>query len=58
MNYAGVKVVAAGSSSAGAFVLQGGTIDKGYVQYKLLQAGANYYLVGLPGGAAFQVARG
>lgn len=57
LNYAGVKVVSAGSSSAGAFVLQGGTIDKGYVQYKLLQAGASYYLVGLPGSAAFQVAR-
>lgn len=57
LNYAGIKVVAASSSSAGAFALQGGTIDKGYVQYQLLQAGANYYLVGLPGSAAFQVAR-
>lgn len=57
LNYAGIKVVSAGSSAAGAFVLQGGTIDKGYVQYQLLQAGANYYLVGLPGSAAFQVAR-
>ena len=56
-NFAGIQVVAAGSSSAGAFSLAGGSINKGYVQYRLAQSGGNYYLVGLPSEGAFEVVR-
>lgn len=56
-NFTGIPVVTAGSSSAGAFVLQGGTIDKGFVQYELAQSGGTYSLVGLPSYGAFETTR-
>ena len=56
-NFAGIPVVVAGSSSANAFSLAGGAINKGYVQYRLTQSGSNYYLVGLPSEAAFEIVR-
>lgn len=56
-NFTGIPVVTAGSSTANAFVLEGGTIDKGYVQYRLAQSGADYVLVGLPSNGAFEIAR-
>jgi hypothetical protein len=49
--------VTAGASTPNAFVLQGGTEQRGYVQYQLIQAGSNYDLVGLPSQAAFEVVR-
>jgi uncharacterized protein YhjY with autotransporter beta-barrel domain len=56
-NFVGIPVVLAGSSSANAFSLAGGSIDKGYVQYRLTQSGSNYYLVGLPSESAFEIGR-
>ena len=56
-NFAGIPVVAAGSSSANAFTLAAGSINKGYVQYRLTQSAGNYFLVGLPSAGAFEVAR-
>ena len=56
-NFTGIPVVTASSSTANAFVLEGGTIDKGYVQYRLAQSGADYVLVGLPSNGAFEIAR-
>lgn len=56
-NFTGIPVVTAASSTANAFVLQGGAIDKGYVQYRLVQSGADYLLVGLPSEGAFEIAR-
>ena len=56
-NFTGIQVVAAGSSSAGAFSLAGGSINKGYVQYRLTQSGSNYFLVGLPSEGAFEIVR-
>lgn len=56
-NFTGIAVVSAASSTAGAFVLQGGVIDKGYVQYSLAQSGGTYYLVGLPSTSSFEITR-
>lgn len=57
-NFNGIRVVTNGASSSGAYVLQGGPINKGFVQYVLAQdSGSNWNLVGLPSTAAFELVR-
>jgi len=57
-NFNGIRVVTNSSSTAGAYVLAGGSINKGFVQYQLLQdTNANWDLVGVPSAQAFELVR-
>jgi Autotransporter beta-domain len=57
-NFTGIRVVDASSATAGAFVLDGGSISKGFAQYQLVaDSEGNLNLVGLPTDQAFTLVR-
>jgi hypothetical protein len=57
-NFTGIRVVEAASAAEGTFVLDGGSIDKGFAEYQLLADGdGNLDLVSVPTTAAFELVR-
>lgn len=57
-NMSGIRVVTANSTTAGAFVLAGGPIDKGFVRFELVRDSANNWdVVGVPTAASFELVR-
>ncbi|MPS69755.1 MAG: hypothetical protein E2586_14815 [Novosphingobium sp.] len=57
-NFDGIRLVNADSVANGAFVLEGGSINKGFVDYRLMTDGdGNLDLVGVPSAEAFELIR-
>jgi outer membrane autotransporter protein len=57
-NFEGIRLVNAASVATGAFVLEGGAVNKGFVDYQLLtDADGNLDLVGVPSTQAFELVR-
>ncbi|TCM16100.1 outer membrane autotransporter protein [Novosphingobium sp. PhB165] len=57
-NFDGIRLVNAASATAGAFVLDGGAVNKGFVDYQLVtDATGNVDLVGVPSTQAFELVR-
>jgi outer membrane autotransporter protein len=57
-NFDGIRLVNAASVANGAFVLEGGAVNKGFVDYQLLtDADGNLDLVGVPSTQAFELVR-
>ena len=57
-NFTGIQVVQTASATPGAFVLSVPSIDKGLVQYKLVQnAAGQVYLVSVPSTSSFETGR-
>ncbi len=56
-NFTGIQVVSGTSSTSNAFSLAGGAIQKGFVDYVLVQQGSNYDLYGVPSASAFELVR-
>jgi len=57
-NFDGIRLVNATSATAGAFVLDGGAVNKGFVDYQLVtDANGNVDLVGVPSTQAFELVR-
>lgn len=57
-NFSGIRVVTNGSSAGSGYVLPGGAISKGFVQYVLAQdSGSNWNLIGVPATSAFELVR-
>jgi hypothetical protein len=57
-NFSGIRVVDSTSATAGAFVLDGGSINKGFAEYRLMADGSgNFDLVSVPSIQAFELVR-
>lgn len=57
-NFDGIRLVNAASIATGAFVLEGGAVNKGFVDYQLVtDAAGNLDLVGVPSTQAFELVR-
>lgn len=57
-NFTGIRVVESASAAAGAFVLEGGSINKGFAEYQLVADGdGNLDLVSVPTVQAFELVR-
>jgi hypothetical protein len=57
LNFTGIRLVTAATSTANAFTLQGGAVTKGFVSYQLAADGTNTDLVGLPSSAVFETVK-
>ncbi|AMK26238.1 hypothetical protein [Sphingobium sp. TKS] len=57
-NFSGIRIVSSTSAEDGAFILQGGSINKGFAEYQLVGDGnGNFNLVSVPSVQAFELVR-